>query len=78
MARAGRRNVDDGQVVVSEFNKLEGNRYYDVESQTSFEVDHITQVGFPYGHRVCLHADGWLNRKPPRRNHMPWTRRTRT
>lgn len=40
------RNVDDGQVVVSEFNKLEGNRYYDVESQTSFEVDHITQVGF--------------------------------
>jgi capping protein alpha len=29
---------------VSEFNKLEDNRYFDVESQTSFEVDHITQV----------------------------------
>lgn len=29
---------------MSEFNKLEGNRYFDVESQTSFEVDHITQV----------------------------------
>ncbi|RMJ23868.1 hypothetical protein PHISP_05271 [Aspergillus sp. HF37] len=31
------------EVVVSEFNKLEGNRYYDVENQTSFEVNHITQ-----------------------------------
>ncbi|KAL4760589.1 F-actin-capping protein subunit alpha [Aspergillus foveolatus] len=31
------------EVIVSEFNKLEGNRYFDVESQTSFEVDHITQ-----------------------------------
>jgi hypothetical protein len=34
------------QVIVSEFNKLEGNRYFDVESQTSFEVDHVTQVRF--------------------------------
>lgn len=34
------------QVVVSEFNKLEGNMYFDVESQTSFEVDHTTQVGY--------------------------------
>lgn len=33
------------EVIVSEFNKLEGNRYFDVESQTSFEVDHVTQVG---------------------------------
>lgn len=32
-------------MIVSEFNKLEGNRYFDVESQTSFEVDHVTQVG---------------------------------
>ena len=32
------------QVIVSEFNKLEGNRYFDSESQTSFEMDHITQV----------------------------------
>lgn len=30
---------------MSGFNKLEGNRYFDVESQTSFEVDHVTQVG---------------------------------
>lgn len=29
---------------MSEFNKLEGNRYFDVESQTSFEVDHVNQV----------------------------------
>ena len=36
----------EGQVIVSEFNKLEGNRYYDTESQTSFEVDHIAGVGF--------------------------------
>lgn len=33
------------EVIVSEFNKLEGNRYFDTESQTSFEIDHITQVG---------------------------------
>lgn len=32
------------QVIVSEFNKLDGNRYYDVESSTSFEFDHVTQV----------------------------------
>ncbi|KAF9893192.1 F-actin-capping protein subunit alpha [Aspergillus nanangensis] len=31
------------EVVISEFNKLDGSRYYDVESQTSFEVDHVTQ-----------------------------------
>ncbi|PWY70911.1 F-actin-capping protein subunit alpha [Aspergillus heteromorphus CBS 117.55] len=31
------------QVLISEYNKLEGNRYFDVESQTSFEVDHVTQ-----------------------------------
>ncbi|KAL2830470.1 F-actin-capping protein subunit alpha [Aspergillus cavernicola] len=31
------------EVIVSNFNKLEGNRYFDVESQTSFEVDHVTQ-----------------------------------
>ncbi|KAB8070931.1 F-actin-capping protein subunit alpha [Aspergillus leporis] len=31
------------EVIISEFNKLEGNRYFDVESQTSFEVDHVTQ-----------------------------------
>lgn len=31
------------EVLISEFNKLEGNRYFDVESQTSFEVDHVTQ-----------------------------------
>lgn len=30
-------------MIVSEFNKLEGNRYFDVESQTSFEVDHVSQ-----------------------------------
>ncbi|KAJ5604382.1 subunits of heterodimeric actin filament capping protein Capz [Penicillium lagena] len=29
---------------VGEFNKLEGNRYFDTESQTSFEVDHTTQT----------------------------------
>ncbi|KAH8424864.1 F-actin-capping protein subunit alpha [Aspergillus melleus] len=31
------------EVLVSEFNKLEGNRYFDIESSTSFEVDHVTQ-----------------------------------
>lgn len=35
-----------GKVIVSEFNKLEGNRYFDPESQTSFELDHVTQVHF--------------------------------
>lgn len=32
------------QVIVSSFNKLEDGRYYDVESQMSFEFDHVTQV----------------------------------
>ncbi|KAJ9296174.1 hypothetical protein DTO271G3_5315 [Paecilomyces variotii] len=32
------------EVIVSEFNKLDGNRYYDVESSTSFEFDHVTQT----------------------------------
>jgi hypothetical protein len=32
------------KVIVSEFNKVEGNRYFDSESQTSFEIDHTTQV----------------------------------
>lgn len=32
------------QVIVSEFNRLDGDRYFDVESSTSFEFDHITQV----------------------------------
>ncbi|KAJ5758503.1 F-actin-capping protein subunit alpha [Penicillium odoratum] len=32
------------EVIVSEFNKLEGNRYFDTESQTSFEMDHTTQT----------------------------------
>ncbi|KAI5307766.1 F-actin-capping protein subunit alpha [Ascosphaera atra] len=30
-------------VIVSAFNKLEDGRYYDAQSQTSFEYDHITQ-----------------------------------
>ena len=33
------------EIIISQFNKLENNRYFDTESQTSFEVDHITQVG---------------------------------
>ncbi|CAI7621226.1 unnamed protein product [Penicillium bialowiezense] len=32
------------EVIVSEFNALEDNRYFDPESQTSFEVDHTTQT----------------------------------
>ncbi|KAJ5729515.1 F-actin-capping protein subunit alpha [Penicillium malachiteum] len=32
------------QVIVSEFNKVEGNRYFDSENQTSFEVDHTAQT----------------------------------
>ncbi|KAJ5598827.1 hypothetical protein N7537_008911 [Penicillium hordei] len=32
------------EVIVSGFNALEGNRYFDPESQTSFEVDHTTQT----------------------------------
>ena len=45
-----------GQVIVSEFNKLEGNRYYDTESQTSFEVDHVAGVGVA-GSNWILSAD---------------------
>jgi capping protein alpha len=32
------------EVIVSSFNELDNNRYYDPESQTSFEFDHGTQV----------------------------------
>ncbi|KAJ5881414.1 uncharacterized protein N7529_000086 [Penicillium soppii] len=32
------------EVILSEFNALEDNRYFDPESQTSFEVDHTTQT----------------------------------
>jgi hypothetical protein len=39
---------------VSEFNRLDGDRYYDVESSTSFEFDHTTQV-------CCLFAlEQWI------------------
>lgn len=31
-------------MIVSEFNRLDGGRYFDVESQTSFEFDHVSQV----------------------------------
>lgn len=31
-------------MIVSEFNKLDDGRYFDVESSTSFEFDHVTQV----------------------------------
>ena len=30
-------------VLVSTFNKLEGGRYFDVESSSSFEFEHSTQ-----------------------------------
>jgi capping protein alpha len=35
------------QVIVSEHNRLDDGRYYDIESKSSWEFDHATQV--------CLH-----------------------
>ncbi|EDN09993.1 conserved hypothetical protein [Histoplasma mississippiense (nom. inval.)] len=32
------------EVIVSSYNKLDGNRYYDVQTQTSFQFDHVTQT----------------------------------
>jgi capping protein alpha len=32
------------QVIVSSHNTLEGDRYYDVDSSSSFTFDHTTQV----------------------------------
>ncbi|PGH33899.1 F-actin-capping protein subunit alpha [[Emmonsia] crescens] len=32
------------EVIVSAYNKLDENRYYDVQSQTSFQFDHVTQT----------------------------------
>lgn len=32
------------QVLISEHNSLGNNRYFDTSSQTSFEVDHASQV----------------------------------
>lgn len=49
-----------GKVIVSEFNKLEGNRYFDPESQTSFELDHVTQVNWAVCYFSKSHgADPW-------------------
>lgn len=62
------------EVIVSEFNKLEANRYFDVESQTSFEVDHITQVGAIVAGWPG-NADGC--RKLRMRSPMRWNRRIR-
>lgn len=33
----------DEEVIVSPYNQLEGTRYFDVETQTSFDFDHITR-----------------------------------
>ncbi|KAL1955716.1 hypothetical protein VTO42DRAFT_8188 [Malbranchea cinnamomea] len=41
------------EVIVSEYNKLDDGRYYDVESQTSFEFDHISQkASSPQSHTL--------------------------
>lgn len=32
------------QVLISQYNTLEDGKYYDVESQSSFAFDHMTQV----------------------------------
>ncbi|OQE75031.1 hypothetical protein PENNAL_c0074G03877 [Penicillium nalgiovense] len=40
----GEADTFAGKVIVSGFNELEDNRYFDPESQTSFEVDHTTQT----------------------------------
>ncbi|KAG5294339.1 F-actin-capping protein subunit alpha [Histoplasma ohiense] len=32
------------EVIVSSYNKLDSNRYYDVQTQTSFQFDHVTQT----------------------------------
>jgi len=45
-----RSAVDQEQVLVSSHNSLGGGRYYDVESQSSFAFDHITQV--PSAHHL--------------------------
>lgn len=65
-------------MIVSEFNRLDGDRYFDVESSTSFEFDHITQV-------YCLTIEKWicvahvkLDRPLQLRNHIPSTRKTQT
>lgn len=40
-------HTDDGQVIVSEHNSLGDNRYFDSASQTSFQVEHSSQVSSP-------------------------------
>jgi hypothetical protein len=43
-----RGETDDGwQTLVSEYNSLGNDRYFDTASQTSFEVDHAAQVRPP-------------------------------
>lgn len=38
---------DEEQVIVSEHNSLGDNRYFDSASQTSFQVEHSSQVTLP-------------------------------
>jgi capping protein alpha len=33
-----------GQVIVSDYNDLGDGRFYDVESESSFAFDHVSQV----------------------------------
>lgn len=61
------------QVIISEYNKLDDGRYYDVESQTSFDFDHVTQVK-PIGKRLQARQPqdriDTYHRKPRIPNHM--------
>lgn len=41
---AGSETEQRGQVIISSYNSLGEDRYYDAESQTSFSFDHTTQV----------------------------------
>jgi hypothetical protein len=38
------QDADSTQVIVSEHNSLGDNRYFDSASQTSFQVEHSSQV----------------------------------
>lgn len=57
---AGSETEPRGQVLISSYNSLGEDRYYDAESQTSFSFDHTTQVrlcALKNTHRVGTGAD---------------------
>lgn len=79
MGNGNRSESDCDEVIVSEHNALGDNRYFDTASQTSFQVDHTTQVRRTTcsSFRVASQADRYI-RLPQEPNNIPSNPPTQT